>query len=391
MNIFNTTTDSTELLPLEVLANSVDLRLFLSIIQMLKVIEDPNIPTAQVELLDNRKLVMKINRKFMEQLTIPQKLYVIIHECSHVLFHHFSRLDKANQKLANIATDAVINSLIESSYVEVERPLSDIVSISQLEKMRFISQEEIESLGKSRDDLTSEDVYHLLENKVNNVLKVLKSFDDHEKLPQNLPDDYEVIIEQVIKQIENNVYGDKTANFIKRLKASLKKYFPFKQVLTTILEKKKLDYSRPNRRMKIKNIFIPRYKFDKKAKIYAMVDVSGSTWDYIDDFVAYIRSLPNFEELMFIDTTIKTVSKGGEIPKIIKGGGGTDLNPGFRRWAEIEEKNKTKKLNFICLTDGEVPPLTVGPVKSKVIILTTGKPINFPQALSSYINIKIQI
>jgi len=55
-------------------------------------------------------------------------------------------------------------------------------------------------------------------------------------------------------------------------------------------------------------------------------------------------------------------------------GGGTDLKEVMDRWINIEQKNRGKKLNFVCLTDGYVPVLTRLP-KEQPLVLTTHKKI----------------
>ncbi|HRQ45176.1 MAG TPA: hypothetical protein PLB12_12585, partial [Candidatus Goldiibacteriota bacterium] len=106
--------------------------------------------------------------------------------------------------------------------------------------------------------------------------------------------------------------------------------------------------------------------------VYAAVDVSASTKDLTEDFIGYIMALPQFEEVVFFDTEIQYVLKKGQsMPSVMNGYGGTDINCVIKRWQKIEDNNKSKKLNFVALTDGyveEIEEMT----KEQILVLTTG-------------------
>jgi len=184
------------------------------------------------------------------------------------------------------------------------------------------------------------------------------------------------------------MYGNTAGNFIRDLMKAVKKTFPFRQLLNKILYKQHSDFHREHRNFKVDPFFIPR-KQGEKFKIYVMIDTSGSVYDFTEDFMGYVMALPEFEELVMIDTQIQAIYKKGDpVPRVVPGGGGTDLNEGFHRWADIEKTAKSK-CNFICLTDGEIPAITRGPIKSKTIILTTHEEVQYSNAQKKYVNYHI--
>ena len=71
------------------------------------------IETARVRYLDGR-FFMEVNPHFMFETlkTIEDRMYLIIHECLHVLFMHFENPEGRDPELWNIAQDLTINQLI---------------------------------------------------------------------------------------------------------------------------------------------------------------------------------------------------------------------------------------------------------------------------------------
>ena len=65
-------------------------------------------PTARTDGLNE-----EYNRAFIENLTLPQVKFIVLHENFHKMFRHlfvWQNLWKENPKLANVACDAVINT-----------------------------------------------------------------------------------------------------------------------------------------------------------------------------------------------------------------------------------------------------------------------------------------
>jgi predicted metal-dependent peptidase len=441
MSVFGyTNNDIKSKLPFEHMATSNALNFFLALFfeMEIKDTEDGHF-LAGVGLTPQRKLQLCVNTTLLSQFSIPEQEFVLAHEASHVIMNHLLvNRNFKSKELANIAMDAVLNSLLNRSYSPEIQDLNEdkyrTITLERLQAEGFIEQEDLDKLNKELTALTTDDVYEILERKMpkgggsgggnqsakggskknknggssndkdkdessdegeggsQGVFEKMdkQRFDEHSDISMDdVDDETRLTIESIIQQAKNDMYGSKTADFVKQLENLVRRHFPFKEILDKILFKTKYDFSRPHRRIHVPHGYIPRRR-DEKIKVYAMIDVSGSVWDYTKAFVEYIMGLDEFEELMLIDTEIKKIYRKGETPDIAIGGGGTDLNPGFEYWRNIENNNRGEKLNFVCLTDGEIPPLEVGPTRSKVLVLTTHNPINYDAAIKPYININIE-
>lgn len=82
--------------------------LFGSIIANTEMVLKEDLPTAAT---DGKKIFY--NEKFLESLTNDEQVFVLAHEICHIAFDHIKRCEDKNLKLWNIATDSVINALLE--------------------------------------------------------------------------------------------------------------------------------------------------------------------------------------------------------------------------------------------------------------------------------------
>ncbi len=86
-----------------------------SVLQCLKIIPDPSIPTAGVAFDKKTKsILMLYSPKFLDELTFPQLKAVLIHEVDHILRKHIYIYNEMKQKRSdakrlNFAMDLVIN------------------------------------------------------------------------------------------------------------------------------------------------------------------------------------------------------------------------------------------------------------------------------------------
>jgi predicted metal-dependent peptidase len=66
---------------------------------------------------DGRILQFLFNKTFWDQLTHYDKLFVICHECLHVVFNHgFRAKDSINRQISNVAMDIVVNHTLVNSF-----------------------------------------------------------------------------------------------------------------------------------------------------------------------------------------------------------------------------------------------------------------------------------
>lgn len=79
--------------------------------------ESTNIPTLGVN-INKQGMNMYWNRKFIDKLLDSELLFILIHECFHLLFDHTKRSIFYNKELANIAQDQIINTIIVEDIVK---------------------------------------------------------------------------------------------------------------------------------------------------------------------------------------------------------------------------------------------------------------------------------
>lgn len=441
-----------DVLPLEHFANTPVLRFFMEIFLFIHM-EEYVPKTADEDFFASvgsrkegetnvQKLIMHTNLTRTLKLPIRQQMYLLAHEAGHVILGHLLRCDMFdNPKLWNIAIDSVLNEILNASYSSVmEMPKSPEgktlgVTVSSLKKQGLLKT------GKPWNELSAEEIYLLMQEQgksmspqeIEEMMKQMaeemmkqlggqpqsgqqgekdtpgrgKTFEelldeldkqrldehDHSLDAKNLSDEVRHQIENMIKQAKSDVYGTEAGNFVRNLMSIVPKDFPFSQVLEPIIYREKYNFSRPSRRVKMKQFpsFIPN-KRQEKIKVYVGIDVSGSTDGYIEDFLGYVMALPEFEEVVYCDTQIQhIIRKGDPIPPMVPGLGGTNLNPVFERFAEHERNKKgSEKLNFLILTDGELGAVETGPKDSNVIVFTTHCLVKYSEARRPWINIEIE-
>ena len=77
----------------------------------LSVVPDDRIGTAAT---DGHRIIY--SPKFFNTLSDEQKQFVFAHEVMHVAFNHILRSKGRNQRLWNIATDSVINQILNQTH-----------------------------------------------------------------------------------------------------------------------------------------------------------------------------------------------------------------------------------------------------------------------------------
>jgi len=390
-------------LPFEQFATQPELRFFLDMFLLMPVRDiSGTAGLAAVSLDRNKKLLLHVNIKYLNEFPIKEQMYILMHEGAHILLGHLIRCKRIeDRKVWNVATDSVLNSLINRSYGSyVSMPKAEDgheigLSLQKLEEEKLI---DLNEMGMQENEITSEEVYSLLlkeqeEKDKGSLIVALDGdrIDEHDPHfnADELDDDVKEHINDIVRAAKNGAYGSKAGGFVQDLMKVVKKSFPFEQILDKIIHRDKPDFSRGHRRIHIPGCIFPR-KRSEKIKVWAAVDVSGSCFDYIEDFAGYLLALPEIEKVYFFDTGIThTLSKGDSIPKTIPGWGGTDLNPAMAKFAEHEKETIGARCNFVVLTDGEIPPLEVGPVRSRTVIMTTNEEVHYKGAVNPYININI--
>lgn len=370
-----------ELLPVDYMLIHYKLRLFGAILVMLKKTETDRIPTAGVSVRDGNGTLL-YNKEYMEKNSFEDRIFILMHEASHLILSSLSRGVNKEHLLWNTATDVIINELLCRNF-DMKIP-ENALSFEFLVSKKIIKQDKRFRIM----DITADKLYEMI---VKSIRKVTVEGSDavfHTKeggrirarLIGGLHDGSDMDgrlkgrINEAIKDCEDSRWGSESGNFIRLLANIAGKQFPFDRILKKIFEKRKYDFSRRSRRLKAEKSFFPRRK-NPAFKVYAAVDVSGSVSGYTEEFLGYITALPEFEEVVFFDTKIvKVIKKSDALPDSINGYGGTDLKEVFERWTDIEKNKKDIRLNFVCLTDGYLEMPKNCP-ETEVLVLTCGKEV----------------
>src|ERR1035437_9214279 len=102
---------------LEILTSIEDYhKVFFTFLEMASIKLTDEIKTACVRLPKNGKPELSINEDFWKGLSLRERLFVVCHECLHVLLDHGVRngmdVPGATHDLVNIAQDITINEMI---------------------------------------------------------------------------------------------------------------------------------------------------------------------------------------------------------------------------------------------------------------------------------------
>jgi len=370
-----------ELLPIERLLINYNYRLFGAVLVLLEKQKSEAVQTAGVSVYQGRGMLI-YNPAFMASMTMEDRLFILMHEASHVILSSMSRSAGRDKTLWNFATDIVINEMLAHNFkLKIPEGLLDMAFLDSITGKKTHSPDGCNGIVNINADDIYKELALFIEHIVrrgNKAIVTLKNGRTEEINIYGEECDEDVSgldgrVKQMIKDVLNGAeeYGRAAGNFVKGLLKAVKKSFPFKDVLKKQFEKKDYDFSRPNRRIKVCDSFFPRRKTPAFV-VYAAVDVSASTTELTEDFLGYIMALPQFEEVVFFDTKIQHVLKKGQpMPIVMNGYGGTDINCVIKRWQKVEDNNRSKKLNFVALTDGyveEIEEMT----KEQILVLTTG-------------------
>ena len=316
---------------------------FGKILCMCTVREDNKCPTAGAMISKDGKFTIIYNRKFMESLSLAQKIGVWKHEVCHLLFSHTMQ-GRKNKRRLNIAMDMAINGYIGRANLPEGGMFAEDKNFPKF--------------------LTSENYYHLLGGDEKDESEEEKGyeFDDHSGLSEEMEtagkELQKAISEaaareaakglkagevpmEMLENIDLNIYSDGTLSW----KTLLRKY-----AKDTLTNTKINTRNKPNRRV---GFSADGSTDDRLPNIFIAIDESGSVDDeLLEEFAGEINRL--FKEysgsvtVMHFDTEISKVEKYNKRVERVNryGGGGTNINPCF----EMFDKNKGDLL--IAFTDG---------------------------------------
>jgi predicted metal-dependent peptidase len=365
--------------------------------------EEAAVKTCGVTVTYNGTLLFAFNRDFLDTLNENQMVFVIIHECMHLLFDHIERSRGYDKRIANIAQDMIINWIIFEDLM-IKEKLEDrleipqdhlgrnmVVFVPQAYKGPLLFEELYQWLKKDYEDWQKNGSQGLeygnhapaVQQRTPQMYPLEKFWEDLEEnkgqtLDSHLEDEMPPEVkQQIVERITNTLSNqglvsaeleqtlarlqESEVDYLRTIKRSLSHY--------TFGAIKHKSISRPNRRIEgLKG------KRKTKAEINAILDTSGSMCKEHEAALSYIFQHDIIINLIQIDTEVKEVlkiKKRNELQALtIKGLGGTILTPALQKIAHTKELNRC---NTVVLTDGYTDKLDLSGVKGHVLIISNNK------------------
>lgn len=274
------------------------------------------------------------NPNFVDKITDPELVGVIVHEIHHIILLHFARMAGRDGKLWNIATDYAINiGLKDAGYALPRGGLID----------------------PQYRGMTAEQIYDRLKRTPNLKLpapqwgEVMRPVDGDGKplsgaAMEAVEEEVAAIVEFAIVEAETRKAGSTPGNLIEEYRAQRAKTIDWTELLErTIGGDQPDDYtmSKPNRRLYHLGGFIaPTIRHHSVGPVVVAIDTSGSMskkmfgtiLGILDEMIE--RHQPESVTIIQCDTKIRrvdTYERGSTIDRIrIEGRGGTRVTPVFR-------------------------------------------------------------
>lgn len=382
---------------LEILSQIEDYhKVFFVFVNMADILFVDDIPTAAVRLPKGHKPTLYINEDFWHKLTIRSRLFVICHECLHVMLDHGVRnglkIKGATPKLVNIAQDITINEMIVDLFGYDRNDLTDWKKFCWIdtcfENHVMISRNEtfeyyLTKLIENPPDDASEggpsvfDEHGLQDDGSTNSPGTSEQETEEEKtnresLAETLAEELTAKeIESLIKGLPLSQIAGKLTSVLEHIiaKKIKKQKVNFKHIIRKLkknsmkeVEKDVDTFTHDDRRFSdiilSQNASLPgKNCVPKQVKdrllTAVFMDISGSCLQYIDIFqkvfLAFDEERKIFDTRLFIfDTIVKEVKRGDNV----RIGGGTSFDIIEEKCLELESQGKRYPDCVIVITDG---------------------------------------
>lgn len=160
---------------------------FSSVLLKVKFVESMSVKTAQT----NGKVIM-YNPIFMNKLTLDQQLFILAHEICHIAFNHINRCKNKDERVWNLATDAVINAFLKKDGLKLVKSaimVEDAINYDVESLYEFMMQKKREK-NKNKNDINSfgDDKSKISENSTGSLENQNDDFEDKETNWEDLLD-----------------------------------------------------------------------------------------------------------------------------------------------------------------------------------------------------------
>ena len=354
---------------------------------------DPTLPAIAAVGRIGVNCRLYINKELWDKLDDEEQLFVLRHECGHIMFKHmFLYQDLSNHEIANIAEDIHINQ-----YVDPKRTYID----------KYFYPESIEA----PIDLGSREYYRLI---VNNKTKIKVKYvagsngdsmidpeslngqtvDDHSKMAEDFGDLTEAEGELISNQIDHIAKNAAEQTLKQRgtIPGCFKKYIEglfvqkppvfnwkkyFRRLIGTQIS---IDLKKTRKKESIRFPDSSAVKYRKKSKILVAIDTSGSVNDKeLCDFFSEINHIckSNVDvDICECDSQIGRVYKyTGNWNGSISGRGGTWFDPPVQYFNDHRDYT-----TLVYFTDGYAPLPSLKIRNNQIIWVITsgGQHQNYP-------------
>lgn len=308
---------------------------------------------------DGRQIVY--SAKFIKEICPDNNIQVlkgvIVHEVDHIMFLHHLRIKGRNPKVWNIACDYIVNHHVQQAGFKLPQNLyisDEFTDSSYAEEIyNKLIQEEQQGDGDSSNGSskgssvgevmqpTNADGSSMSEDQIkqfaNEIKEQIQSAYNVARKQGSLP----YGIERLVKKISSNQVNWKEAI----------------AEFATILTKNNYNWMRPNRRY-MPQFILPSLYDEESGNIVWAIDTSGSvTAEELGEIAGEADSILNTMnvtlQIIYCDSychgdVVEITRDDGEVKLEMKGGGGTDYRPVFKK---VEEKS-LDPIGLIYFTDG---------------------------------------
>ena len=296
------------------------------------------------------------NEEGIKDLSISELVWLYAHEVSHVCWQHFIRQGDKNRMLWNIATDYVINGILNKN--KIGTPIKKHLYDKRFDGMH--AEQVYDILYKEAPKLNIQELASMLADK---HLDMDRNEDGSPKTEQQIKDLTNKIKEDLIKASQSLEAGNVPAGFDRLIDEITNPQLPWQDILQDRIKSKvKTDFSfmRPNRRSgNMNGIIFPSMTEDDQIDVCVAMDMSGSiTKDIISEFMGELSGiisdfkswnirLWSFDTKVYNDVQYSSDEDSDILSYSPKGGGGTDFEC---NWKHMKDNEINPKL-FIMFTD----------------------------------------
>lgn len=313
--------------------------------------------TNQNALFETDGFRIYLDVELFEKYSHEEIKYQYAHVLLHIVLKHPSRMKTRDKNTWNLASDIVINLILDELKSVGEKPADEVVD----ELMKDLTVEEVyERLDKKDNGVGSKEEEQERQEQKLDLIEAQESFEKDE-----------VTLDSTLVQALNIArgQGDLPSSMYQEIDTIIKPDINFADVFLEYLETSLMDrqstYNRPNRRYIHQNIYLPGMENAKeRLKIYIALDCSASIDEELykkflgviksvcGDYFDYDITVLPFDTKVLTDNIVKFKSYESDdesLYLIPKGNGGTNIDSVIEY---INESHVERDTLLVVLSDG---------------------------------------